>query len=41
MIISQTPVRIPLGGGGTDLAEFYQKQRGFLVSAAVNKFVLI
>jgi len=42
MIISQTPVRIPLGGGGTDLAEFYTKNSGgFLVSAAVNKFVLI
>lgn len=42
MIISQTPVRIPLGGGGTDLAEFYSKNGGgFLVSAAVDKFVLV
>ena len=42
MVISQTPVRIPLGGGGTDLAEFYSDNGGgFLVSAAVNKFVLV
>ena len=36
MIIVRTPVRIPLGGGGTDLASYYSKYGGFLISAAIN-----
>jgi len=38
MIISRTPVRIPLGGGGTDLASYYSKFGGFFVSAAIDKY---
>ena len=38
MIISRTPVRLPLGGGGTDLASYYSKFGGFFVSAAVDKY---
>jgi D-glycero-alpha-D-manno-heptose-7-phosphate kinase len=37
VIISRTPVRLPLGGGGTDLASYYSKFGGFLVSAAIDK----
>jgi D-glycero-alpha-D-manno-heptose-7-phosphate kinase len=40
MIISSAPLRVPIGGGGTDLPEFYEKQgSGQLVSCAINKFV--
>lgn len=41
MIIAQTPFRITLGGGGTDLPSFYKKERGFLVTSAINKYVYI
>jgi len=38
MIISRSPVRLPLGGGGTDLASYYSKFGGFFVSAAIDKY---
>jgi D-glycero-alpha-D-manno-heptose-7-phosphate kinase len=38
MIISRTPVRLPLGGGGTDLASYYSRFGGFFVSAAIDKY---
>ena len=41
MIVTRTPVRIPLGGGGTDLPAYYSKHGGFLVSAAVDKHIYI
>lgn len=41
MIIARSPLRITLGGGGTDLASYYEKRGGFLVSAAVDKYVYI
>jgi len=41
MIISKTPLRISLGGGGTDLPFFYQKHGGFVISAAIQKYVYI
>ncbi|MFH1450787.1 MAG: galactokinase [archaeon] len=41
MIITQTPLRISLGGGGTDLASYYSKHGGFLMSAAIDKYVYI
>lgn len=41
MIISRTPMRIPLGGGGTDLPAYYTRYGGFLLSAAINKYVFI
>ena len=41
MIISRSPLRISLGGGGTDLESYYSKQEGFVVSAAIDKFVYI
>lgn len=41
MIISRTPLRICLGGGGTDVKEFYQNHGGFVVSAALNQYIYI
>jgi D-glycero-alpha-D-manno-heptose-7-phosphate kinase len=41
MIITRTPVRIPLGGGGTDLPSYSSKFGGFLVSAAIDKYTFI
>lgn len=41
MIVSRAPVRLSMGGGGTDLASYYEKHGGFLMAAAVNKYVYI
>ncbi|MBD3203189.1 galactokinase [Candidatus Woesearchaeota archaeon] len=41
MIISRTPMRISIGGGGTDLPYYYTKNGGSLVSAAIDKFMYI
>jgi D-glycero-alpha-D-manno-heptose-7-phosphate kinase len=41
MIITRTPFRLPLGGGGTDLPSYYGKKGGFLVSAAIDKYMYI
>lgn len=41
MIIARSPLRISLGGGGTDLPSYYQLHSGFLVAAAINKYVYI
>ena len=41
MIITRSPLRITLGGGGTDLPSYYQEHSGFLISAAIDKYVYI
>jgi len=41
MIVVRTPFRLPLGGGGTDLPAYYQNHEGFLITAAVNKYMFI
>lgn len=41
MIITKTPVRISMGGGGTDLESYYSKHGGFLIGAAINKHIYI
>ena len=41
MIIVRSPLRISLGGGGTDLASYYREHQGFVVSAAIDKYVYI
>lgn len=41
MIISRAPVRISMGGGGTDLPSYYEKFEGFLMAAGINKYVHI
>jgi D-glycero-alpha-D-manno-heptose-7-phosphate kinase len=41
MILSRAPFRISLGGGGTDLPSYYSQYGGFILSAAINKYVYI
>jgi D-glycero-alpha-D-manno-heptose-7-phosphate kinase len=41
MIISRSPVRITLGGGGTDLSSYYSKYGGALIAAAIDKYTLV
>src|SRR5262249_16598975 len=42
MIITRTPLRISLGGGGTDLPSFYESNDGgFLVAAAISQYIYI
>lgn len=41
MIISRSPLRISLGGGGTDLSSYYQEHEGFLIAAAIDKYVYV
>jgi D-glycero-alpha-D-manno-heptose-7-phosphate kinase len=41
MIIVRSPLRISLGGGGTDLPSYYRHHEGFLIAAAINRYVYI
>jgi D-glycero-alpha-D-manno-heptose-7-phosphate kinase len=41
MIITRSPLRISLGGGGTDLPSYYREHTGFVLSAAIDKYVYI
>ena len=41
MIITRTPLRISIGGGGTDLPSYYRESGGFVISAAINKYIYI
>jgi len=41
MIVTRTPVRIPLGGGGTDLPSYYTQYGGSLLSAAIDKYIYV
>jgi D-glycero-alpha-D-manno-heptose-7-phosphate kinase len=41
MIITRSPMRISLGGGGTDLPSYYREHGGFLIAAAIDKYVYI
>jgi D-glycero-alpha-D-manno-heptose-7-phosphate kinase len=41
MIMTRSPLRISLGGGGTDLPSYYEEHSGFLVAAAIDKYVYI
>jgi D-glycero-alpha-D-manno-heptose-7-phosphate kinase len=41
MIITRSPLRISLGGGGTDLPSYYQDHSGFVLAAAIDKYVYI
>ncbi len=41
MIITRSPLRISLGGGGTDLPSYYRKHNGFLISAAIDKYIYV
>jgi D-glycero-alpha-D-manno-heptose-7-phosphate kinase len=41
MIITRTPFRFTLGGGGTDLPSYYEKYGGFIFAVAINKYMFI
>ncbi len=41
MIVSRAPVRFSLGGGGTDLPSYSREHGGFLVAAAIDKYVFV
>jgi D-glycero-alpha-D-manno-heptose-7-phosphate kinase len=39
VVFSRAPLRISLGGGGTDLASYYRERGGFVISGAIDKYV--
>src|SRR5471032_2592436 len=41
MIVTRTPLRLSLGGGGTDLPSYYREFGGFVISAAIKRYVYI
>jgi D-glycero-alpha-D-manno-heptose-7-phosphate kinase len=41
MIVTRTPFRVTLGGGGTDLPSYYAKYGGFIFSAGINKYMYV
>ena len=41
MIITRSPLRLSLGGGGTDLPSYYREHEGFLIAAAIDKYIYI
>ena len=41
MIITRTPLRISLGGGGTDLPSYYERFGGMVIAGAINKYVFV
>lgn len=41
MIITRSPLRITLGGGGTDVPSYYRAHTGFLIAAAIDKYVYV
>lgn len=41
MIISRAPLRVPLGGGGTDLPSYYEKHEGYLIAGTINKYIFV
>jgi D-glycero-alpha-D-manno-heptose-7-phosphate kinase len=41
MIITRTPFRLTLGGGGTDLPSFYQQHGGFILAVGIDKYMFV
>ena len=41
MIISRTPYRLPLSGGGTDIDFYYKKSGGHLISISIDEYVYV
>jgi D-glycero-alpha-D-manno-heptose-7-phosphate kinase len=41
MIITRSPLRITLGGGGTDLPSYYREHRGFVIAATIDRYVYV
>lgn len=41
MIITRSPLRITLGGGGTDLPSYYREHGGFVIAAAIDRYIYV
>jgi len=41
VIVTQTPLRVSFAGGGTDLAAYYERSEGYVVSTAIDKFAYV
>jgi D-glycero-alpha-D-manno-heptose-7-phosphate kinase len=41
MIITQTPLRVSFAGGGTDMADFYRRHGGAVISSAIDKYIYV
>lgn len=41
MIITQTPLRISFFGGGTDFREYFQREDGWVLTSAINKYIFV
>jgi D-glycero-alpha-D-manno-heptose-7-phosphate kinase len=41
VIVTRAPFRLPFGGGGSDLKSYYSRHGGFILSAAINRYVFI
>ncbi len=41
MIVTRTPFRITLGGGGTDLPSFYRKHGGYILATGIDKYMYV
>jgi D-glycero-alpha-D-manno-heptose-7-phosphate kinase len=41
MIITQTPLRISFFGGGTDFRDFFQREEGWVLTSAINKYIFV
>ena len=41
MIITRTPLRVSIGGGGTDLPSYYSQRGGFVVAAAIDRYMYV
>jgi D-glycero-alpha-D-manno-heptose-7-phosphate kinase len=41
MIVTRTPFRITLGGGGTDLPSFYESHGGYILAAGIDKYMYV
>jgi D-glycero-alpha-D-manno-heptose-7-phosphate kinase len=41
MIVTRTPFRVTLGGGGTDLPSFYEKHGGYVLAAGIDKYMYL
>jgi D-glycero-alpha-D-manno-heptose-7-phosphate kinase len=41
VILTRTPFRVTLGGGGTDLPSFYEKHGGYVLAAAIDKYMYV
>ena len=41
MIITRSPLRVSLGGGGTDLPSYYEQHGGYVIAGAIDKYVYV